>query len=235
MEEGACGYTGGVPNAACADWPAQESPVFLRLKVTPTVSGFTFDWQQHVGVHELGHNLGFDHWTSCAAIMGQGCYSLIEPTSVDAENYEKAYSVEAVTDLAGHSPSPGDVSLSWSPVNSAGEELCNEKEFQVWRQKSGGGWDYAATAGQNSTGVEFGNQPSGTQTYAVFSMTLALPNSFGGYATQSVDVQSSDPVCYFAGITRFFNACGSRDLYVLRYLCYTPEHGWYYRNYLYCL
>ncbi|UCH87652.1 MAG: hypothetical protein JSU97_04525 [Dehalococcoidia bacterium] len=166
--------------------------------------------------------------------MHEDCLAFTDPTAVDAENYEKAYSVEAVTDLAGSSPSPGTVSLSWNPVNSADEELCNEREFQVWRRKWGGGWDYAATAGQNSTGVEFGDQPSGTQTYDVFSMTLAFPYSFGGYATQSVDVQMSDPQCYFAGITRFPNYCGSRDLWVLRYLCYTPEKGWYYVNYRYC-
>lgn len=235
-EEGFCGYMpDGSPYWACTQYPGQESPVFLRIAVTPIVSTLGPALQRSVIGHEMGHDLGFGHWPTCNSIMHPYCLAFTDPQPVDEQNYEKAYSVEGVTGLTGHSPSPGHVSLSWSPVNSGGEELCNEKEFQVWRQKWGGGWDYAATAGQNSTGLEFGDQPSGTQTYAVFSMTLALPNSFGGYATQSVDVQLSDPVCYFAGITRFIHGCGSRDLYVLRYLCYTPERGWYYINYYYCL
>jgi hypothetical protein len=40
--------------------------------------------------------------------------------------------------------------------------------------------------------------------------------------------------CYMVGIDRFPGGCGSRDLYVLRYLCYDPAKGWYYVNYWYC-
>ncbi len=229
-EEGYCG-----DGWACTRYPQQESPVFLPIYVTPIVSTAGPALQKSVIGHEMGHDLGFAHWPTCNSIMHPNCLAFTNPTSVDADNYEMAYSVEAVTDPSGSSPSAGAVSLDWSPVNSAGEALCNEKEFQVWRRKAGGGWDYAATAGQNSTGVEFGNEPSGTQIYDVFSMTLALPNSFGGYATQSVDVQLSEPQCYFAGITRFPNYCGNQDLYVPRYLCYTPEKGWFYINYYYCL
>jgi hypothetical protein len=51
----------------------------------------------------------------------------------------------------------------------------------------------------------------------------------------STDTASLSAECYFAGITRFPGGCGSRDLYVLRYLCYTPAKGWYYVNYMYCM
>lgn len=40
--------------------------------------------------------------------------------------------------------------------------------------------------------------------------------------------------CYFAGITRFPAGCRWDDLYVLRYLCYSPAKGWFYVNYMYC-
>jgi hypothetical protein len=41
--------------------------------------------------------------------------------------------------------------------------------------------------------------------------------------------------CYMAGISVFENGCGSRDLWILRYLCYDTNKGWYYVNYWYCM
>jgi len=63
---------------------------------------------------------------------------------------------------------------------------------------------------------------------------VAAPDSAGTSLT-TTDTAALSATCYFAGITRFPGACGSRDLYVLRYLCYDPAKGWYYANYLYCL
>ena len=40
--------------------------------------------------------------------------------------------------------------------------------------------------------------------------------------------------CYMVGITIFADGCGCSDLYVLRYLCYSPDRGWTYKNYWYC-
>ncbi len=63
---------------------------------------------------------------------------------------------------------------------------------------------------------------------------VVSPDSTGTSLT-TTDTAALSAQCYFAGITRFPNACGGDDLYVLRYLCYTPEKGWHYINYLYCL
>ena len=63
---------------------------------------------------------------------------------------------------------------------------------------------------------------------------VVSPDSAGTSLT-TTDTAALSAQCYFAGITRFPNGCGSRDLYVLRYLCYTPAKGWHYVNYAYCL
>lgn len=194
VEVGYCGYDDqGDPWPACADPPRQESPVFLGLYVTPIVSGWSPQCQKAIIVHEFGHNLGFDHWPTCDSVMAYCGCQFTEPTSVDADNYEKAYWVEAVTNLSGSSPSAGAVSLSWSPVNSSGEELCNEKDFTVWRWNPSTAWYdiYVATGGQDSTGVSFGGQPYCVQWYAVWSMTEARSLSFGGYDDIPVAVRGS--------------------------------------------
>ena len=63
---------------------------------------------------------------------------------------------------------------------------------------------------------------------------VVAPDSAGTSLT-TIDTPALSAQCYFAGITRFPNGCGSRDLYVLRYLCYSPEKDWYYVNYSYCM
>lgn len=192
VEEGGCGE-----GVACTSYPTQESPVFLQIGVTPTLKGYPLDSQKHVAVHEIGHNLGFAHWPACDAVMdGTTCgYKFLQPTSVDADNYEKAYWVEAVTNLTGSSPSPGAVSLTWSPVNSAGEELCNEKDFAVFRWNRSTGWYdiYVASGPKDSSGVGFAGQPQGGQCYAVWSMTDARAFSFAGYRVTPVSVRPGGP------------------------------------------
>jgi hypothetical protein len=64
---------------------------------------------------------------------------------------------------------------------------------------------------------------------------LVVSADSAGTSLTTTDTAALSAECYFAGITRFPNACGSRDLYALRYLCYTPEKGWHYVNYWYCL
>jgi hypothetical protein len=63
---------------------------------------------------------------------------------------------------------------------------------------------------------------------------VVAPDSAGTSLT-TTDTAALSAECYFVGITRFPNACGSQDLYVLRYLCYSSTKGWYYANYLYCM
>jgi hypothetical protein len=65
---------------------------------------------------------------------------------------------------------------------------------------------------------------------------LAVASDSTGTTLVTTDTAATSAECYFAGITRFPNACGPRDLYVLRYLCYDPARGgWYYVNYMYCM
>jgi hypothetical protein len=65
--------------------------------------------------------------------------------------------------------------------------------------------------------------------------SLVVSADSAGTSLITTDTAALSAECYFAGITRFIHGCGSRDLYVLRYLCYTPEDGWHYVNYMYCL
>jgi hypothetical protein len=63
---------------------------------------------------------------------------------------------------------------------------------------------------------------------------VVAPDS-AGTSLATTDTAALSAQCYFAGITRFPNGCGSDDLYVLRYLCYDPARGWFYVNYAYCM
>jgi hypothetical protein len=62
---------------------------------------------------------------------------------------------------------------------------------------------------------------------------VVAPDS-AGTSLATTDTAPLSAECYFVGISRFIHGCGSQDLWVLRYLCYTPAKGWYYANYAYC-
>ncbi|KPJ51384.1 MAG: hypothetical protein AMJ38_00690 [Dehalococcoidia bacterium DG_22] len=64
---------------------------------------------------------------------------------------------------------------------------------------------------------------------------LVIAPDSAGTSLTTTDTAALSAHCYFAGITRFPNACGGDDLYVLRYLCYDPAKGWFYVNYAYCM
>lgn len=83
-------------------------------------------------------------------------------------------------------------------------------------------------------GIVSGDSLSCSAMTAPDNSLVVSPDSAGTSLT-TTDTAALSAQCYFAGITRFPNACGGDDLYVLRYLCYTPEKGWHYVNYAYCL
>jgi hypothetical protein len=90
------------------------------------------------------------------------------------------------------------------------------------------------SADQAEAGIVSGDSLSCSAVDASGDALVVAPDSAGTSLT-TTDTPALAAQCYFAGITRFPNGCGSQDLYVLRYLCYTPERGWHYVNYLYCL
>ena len=90
------------------------------------------------------------------------------------------------------------------------------------------------SADQAEAGIVSTNSLSCSASGGSGDALVVAPDSAGTSLTTS-DTPALSAECYFAGITRFVHGCGSRDLYVLRYLCYTPERGWHYVNYWYCL
>jgi hypothetical protein len=62
----------------------------------------------------------------------------------------------------------------------------------------------------------------------------ALVTSVDGVSLASSENAALAANCYFVGFVIFENGCGNEDLWVMRYLCYKPDKGWYYVNYWYC-
>jgi hypothetical protein len=89
-------------------------------------------------------------------------------------------------------------------------------------------------ADEATAGVVSGDSLSCSAVTASDDALIVSADSAGTSLT-TTDTAALSAQCYFAGITRFIDGCGSRDLYVLRYLCYTAEKGWHYVNYAYCL
>jgi hypothetical protein len=87
---------------------------------------------------------------------------------------------------------------------------------------------------QAEAGVISGDSLSCSAVSAPGDALVAASDSTGTALT-TTDTAALSAQCYFAGITRFPDGCGTRDLYVLRYLCYDPAKGWYYVNYMYCM
>ena len=89
-------------------------------------------------------------------------------------------------------------------------------------------------SGQAEAGIISGDSLSCSAVDASGDALVVAPDSAGTSLT-TTDTAALSATCYFAGITRFPNACGSNDLYVLRYLCYDRAKGWFYVNYAYCV
>jgi hypothetical protein len=64
---------------------------------------------------------------------------------------------------------------------------------------------------------------------------LVVAPESAGTSLVTTDTSALSAECYFVGITVFRGGCGNQDLWVLRYLCYTPTRGWHYVNYAYCV
>jgi len=62
----------------------------------------------------------------------------------------------------------------------------------------------------------------------------ALVTSVDGTSLTSSENAALAASCYFVGIDVFRSGCGNQDLWIMRYLCYTPQKGWYYVNYFFC-
>lgn len=62
----------------------------------------------------------------------------------------------------------------------------------------------------------------------------ALVTSVEGMSLTSSENAALAATCYLVAIPIFENGCGNEDLWVMRYLCYTPQKGWYYVNYWFC-
>ena len=63
---------------------------------------------------------------------------------------------------------------------------------------------------------------------------LVVAPESAGTSLATTDTAALSAECYFVGISIFRGGCGSNDMYILRYLCYSPAKGWYYANYWYC-
>ena len=62
----------------------------------------------------------------------------------------------------------------------------------------------------------------------------ALVTSVDGASLTSSANAALAADCYFVALPVFENGCGNQDLWIMRYLCYTPQKGWYYVNYFFC-
>ena len=62
----------------------------------------------------------------------------------------------------------------------------------------------------------------------------ALVTSVDGTSLTSSDNAALAASCYFVAMPVFEGGCGSQDLWIMRYLCYTKQKGWYYVNYFFC-
>ncbi|MDP2948861.1 MAG: hypothetical protein Q8P22_04920 [Chloroflexota bacterium] len=89
-------------------------------------------------------------------------------------------------------------------------------------------------SGQAQAAVGTGDSISCSAASAPVDALVVAPDSAGTSLGSTTDSPALSATCYFVGITKFNGACGNQDLYVLRYLCYSPTKGWYYVNYAYC-
>lgn len=148
----------------------------LTMSVTPDYSDCGQPAQRTIGVHDMGHELGFAHWPytgSCVSIMHyHDCiYGLpaAEPQQVDIDNYGTAYYVDRPTGLTGTPTAPNTVVLSWNA-----SDIHNEGSFAIHRAPGGTeNWSLIDSAGQDAAGKTLTNQQAGLWRYKVGGWTGA--------------------------------------------------------------
>ncbi|MCJ7509584.1 MAG: hypothetical protein MUP14_01670 [Dehalococcoidia bacterium] len=64
---------------------------------------------------------------------------------------------------------------------------------------------------------------------------LVVAPESAGTSLATTDTAALSAQCYFVGISILEGGCGGEDLWIMRYLCYSPGKGWYYSNYGYCV
>jgi len=182
LDEPLGGLCGNAP--ACADNPKVQQRTQLGLYVTPLGAGYLLDDQQAFTVHELGHNLGFDHWPysgTCVSIMHfHDCiYTSLapEPQQTDINNYATAYTVDPPSGLSGTSPAVGQVNLSWNA-----SQIFNEASFAIYSAPQGtSNWVIVGSAGQDQGSKTLTGQAGGPYQFAVGGWTGAYCGAYGGY------------------------------------------------------
>lgn len=127
---------------------------------TPLPLNYTDQQRQTIIVHELGHNLGFNHYNDSASIMNSdeppnylSPYLWQEPLIIDIANYRLAYTPPAPA-VSATPGGPGQVNLSWNDAS------WNEESFAIFRD---GSW--VGVAPRNTTSILLNNQPPGTHYY----------------------------------------------------------------------
>lgn len=184
---GVCGYTDAplntIPAPACGDFPQTQERATVGQFWTPLALGYTSLQQQTIIVHELGHNLGFDHYNSSDSIMNSNVppnylspYRFIEPLAIDITNYHTAYTPPAPA-VSASPPAPGQVQLTWT------DNSWNEETFAIYRD---GTW--VATAPRNTTSLLLTGQPPGQRLYKMGGTTKADCFGFGGFCAAGNEV-----------------------------------------------
>lgn len=183
VRDGDCGLAAdGTSNAACAQYPYTDDRVSLYQHITDAVAGYTVAQRETVATHETGHNLGFDHTTG-VSIMIPTPYAYTQPQALDISNYHTGYTVLPPSVGTPTSPGANQVQLTWNQ-----SLIWNEATFPVYRKNGAGGYDWIASAGENTSGILLSGQPAGAQMYEVGGFTKADCFGFGGFCAASAPV-----------------------------------------------
>lgn len=183
---GFCGYDGaGKPKPACADFPDLQDRVDKAQYWTPVpndpLQPYTLAQKQTIAVHELGHNLGFDHFQGDSIMDDRelpfGPYRYTQPQVIDITHYHEAYTPPYPGALSATAPAPGQVRLNWTDVS------WNEESFSIYRD---GAW--IGTAPRNTGTILLTSQPPGVRSYKMGGNTRADCFGTGGFCLASPEV-----------------------------------------------
>ncbi|MCJ7509923.1 MAG: hypothetical protein MUP14_03430 [Dehalococcoidia bacterium] len=96
------------------------------------------------------------------------------------------------------------------------------------------------SAGQAEAKIVSGDSLSCSASGGSGDALVVGPDS-AGTSLETTDTAALSAQCYFVGISILADGCVgpnpwdfNQDLWIMRYLCYRPDRGWYYSNYGYC-